>query len=262
MVAGRHTSSTDERVLVENAKRGGAAERDELVAAFHPLLGRVARMYTNAPGVDRAELMQEGVVGLLRALERYDPALGVPFWGYASWWARNAMQQLVSEMARPIVLSDRALRQVARVKDAQRRLAQARGREPGLHEIAEETGLPRERIDGLLAAERPARSFDEPVGGEGDGTGATVGDFVADPCSQDAFDSMPQRLFALGLPALLACLTERERRIIDARFGLVGEERTLREIAADLGVSAERVRQIEEIALGKLRLATDEVAVG
>ena len=101
-----------ERELVRSAQAGDRAGRARLVEAFLPLIGSVARVYRDSTQVDRVELLQEGVVGLLRALERYDPDQGVPFWGYASFWVRQAMQQLVAELTRPLVLSDRALRQL------------------------------------------------------------------------------------------------------------------------------------------------------
>ncbi|HEY1515750.1 MAG TPA: sigma factor, partial [Solirubrobacteraceae bacterium] len=94
------------------------------------MIASVARAYRRSTAVGREELTQEGVVGLLRALDRYDPDRGVPFWGYAAWWVRQAMQQVVSELSAPMVLSDRALRQLARVKHAQRRFEQTSGREP------------------------------------------------------------------------------------------------------------------------------------
>ena len=95
-----------ERKLVAEAKAGDRRARAQLVEAFLPAIAAVARVYRGRGQIERAELMQEGVVGLLRALERYDPDRGVPFWGYAAWWVRQAMQQLVAELARPVVLSD------------------------------------------------------------------------------------------------------------------------------------------------------------
>jgi RNA polymerase sigma factor (sigma-70 family) len=236
------------------AKVGGEAERDELVEAFVPLIGSVARIYRGRAQIQRTELMQEGVVGLLRALERFDPAMGTPFWMYASWWVRQAMQQLVSELARPIVLSDRALRKLARIRDAQRELLQRDGREPSPCDIAEETGLAREQVERLIAAERNPRALEEPVGGDHD-AGTTLGELLDDPRAIEAFERIPRRVDVEQLPRMLAVLTERERKIIAARFGLDGCERTLRELGEDLGVSAERVRQIEEASLGKLRSA-------
>ena len=106
--------------LVVPAQRNEAGAREELVKAYMPLVGAVARDFRHARAVDRAELMQQGVVGLLRGLERYDASLGTPFWAYASWWVRQAMQRQVAERRGPVVLSDRALRQLARVRDARR----------------------------------------------------------------------------------------------------------------------------------------------
>jgi RNA polymerase sigma factor (sigma-70 family) len=246
-------AAATERELVLAAKRGGAVEREELVEAFVPLIGSVARIYRRRAQVDRTELMQEGVVGLLRALERFDPQMGTPFWMYASWWVRQAMQQLVSELGRPIVMSDRALRKIARIKDAQREHLQRHGREPSLSAIAETIGLPRAQVESLMAAERSPRSLEEPVGDDQD-AGITLGELLDDRRASDAFDRIPLEIEFEQLPRVLALLNERERTIICARFGLgERESTTLGELGEQLGVSAERVRQIEEVSLGKLR---------
>ena len=125
------------------AARANAAERTRLVEEYKPRIRNVARAYRHSPGVDPGELVQEGVVGLLRALERYDPELGTPFWPYAAWWVRQAIQRLISERCSPIVLSDRALRQLARVRRARQVWVQAHAREPTLGELAEATGMTR-----------------------------------------------------------------------------------------------------------------------
>jgi RNA polymerase primary sigma factor len=243
-----------ERELVVAAKAGDDAARDELIAAFQPLIASVARIYRGSAAVDRRELMQDGVVGLLRALQRYDLSLDTPFWAYASWWVRQAMQQLVSELTRPVVLSDRAVRQLARLKDAHRVHLQAHGKEPTCGELAAETGLARSQVENLIVAERHPRALEEPVGGE-EGVMGTFGDLLADPGAEEAYEHVPHRLAVQALPGLLGSLTERERMILLGRFGLGGPEQTLRELASGLGVSAERVRQIEQRALGKLREA-------
>ena len=232
------------------AQRGRRGARDEIVDAFIPQIASVARLYRGTRAVCREELMQEGVVGLLRAVQRFDPTLGTPFWAYASWWVRQAMQQLVSELTRPVVLSDRAVRQLTRVRNAERGRLQAQRRMPTLHEIAADTGLPRRQVENLIAASRTPRALDEPIGEE---SGSTFGDFVSDPRAEDAFERVPTRAEADDLEPLLQRLDERERMIMRARYGLDGPERTLREVALVLGVSAERVRQIEARALEKLR---------
>src|SRR5215218_4635925 len=152
-----------ERRLVEAARAGDRRAREQLVEAFLPLIASVARVYRGSTTITRLELMQEGVVGLLRALERYDPVLGVPFWGYATWWVRQAMQQLVAELTRPMVLSDRALRHLGRLKQAHHEVVAQTGREPSRQQLAARTALTVEQVDDLLATERAPRSLDEPL---------------------------------------------------------------------------------------------------
>jgi len=232
------------------AREGRADERERLVEAFRPSIAGIARLYRGAPSITTAELMQEGVVGLLRALERYDPALGVPFWAYASWWVRQAMQQLVAELSRPVVLSDRAMRQLARIKQAERDCGQRSGHGPSTSTLATETGVPCSQIDRLRAAERAAAGLDEPVGRDGRDTFA---EFLADPEADDPYEVAVFRLAADELPGVLATLSERERAIVRGRFGFDGHDFTLAELGDELGVSAERVRQVEQVALAKLR---------
>lgn len=243
-----------EHQLVLAAKRGDRTARAQLIEAFLPLIASVARNYRNSAAVERIELLQEGVVGLLRALESYDPTRGTPFWGYASWWVRRAMQQLVAELTRPVVLSDRALRQLARVKDAHREQVQADGREPSTQELATRTGLTHEQVEALVAADRTPRGFEEPVSGEEQQLG-TFGELLVDPLAEGEYERVLNGLERQQLRSLLSGLSDRERRVLRARYGLEGPEQTLRQIAGAYGVSAERVRQIEQRALGKLRAA-------
>jgi RNA polymerase sigma factor (sigma-70 family) len=236
------------------AAQGDPEARSELLDTFRPLVASVARTYARSTSVDRAELMQEGVVGLLRALKRYDARLGTPFWAYAGWWVRQAMQQLVTETMRPVVLSDRAVRQLARIKDARSRFAQANGREAGVGDLAVSTGLSRDQIGFLVAAERRPRALEEPVDGEHGGAG-TFGELLADPGAEDAYEGVTWRVHLQELPRLLAGLSERERAVVCGHYGVDCPEQTLRELAERFHVSAERVRQIEKTALDKLRAA-------
>ena len=244
-------SPADERRLVLAAKSGDRAARAQLVEAFMPLIAAAARTYRSVH-VQRLELLQEGIVGLLRGLERYDPDRGVPFWGYATWWVRQAMQQLVAELTRPVVLSDRALRHLARVKQAHREAVQESGREPSGRELAERAGLSLEQVDELLATERAPRSLDEPVPGAHDDIG-TFGELLVDPLAEDEYERVLDEIEIEELHALLAGLGDRERDVLRARYGLDGgEELSLRAVGDRLGLSGERVRQIERRALGKL----------
>ena len=240
-----------ERSLVAAAQSGDSGARECVVEAFLPLIASVARVYRESPQVDRVELLQEGVVGLLRAIERYDPDRGVPFWGYATFWVRQAMQQLVAELTRPMVLSDRALRQLSRIKDAHRHALQESGLEPASEEIAARTDLTRQQVEDLMAADRPPRSTDEPVE-TGDGAVGAFGDLLADPLAHGEYERVLDAIEVQELLTLLSGLYERERDVLTARYGLEGDEQSLRDIGGRLGVSAERVRQLEQRALGKL----------
>jgi RNA polymerase sigma factor (sigma-70 family) len=249
---------TTERRLVHAAQDGDLRAREELVEAFLPLIAGVARVYRGSPSITRVELMQEGVVGLLRALERYDPALGVPFWGYATWWVRQAMQQLIAELTRPTVLSDRALRQLAQLKRAHGDYLRQHGHEPTGNQLATDTGLTQAQVGELLALERIPQSMDEPVKGA-DGELGAFGDLLADPLAEDAYEQLLDHSEIEQVRALLGSLNERERAILRARYGLDDDEQSLRDIGERIGLSGERVRQIENRALGKLRAATDRL---
>jgi RNA polymerase sigma factor (sigma-70 family) len=249
-----------ERDLVAAAEAGDEAACAQLVEAFMPAIAGVARVYRNVAGVERSELLQEGVVGLLRAVKRYDPHLGTPFWSYASWWVRQAMQQLVAEVARPVVLSDRALRQLASIATLRREHLQAQGREPTTAELVLATGFSREQVENLLAFERPARGLEEVISGE-DGTIGMLEDLVPDPGADAEYEKLVERIQLEQLPSLSDALDERERDIVYSHYGLGRPAETLREIGDRLGVSVERVRQLEERALAKLRAAVEPPAL-
>lgn len=256
-LAGRLPRQEAQAQLVLAARAHQYGARAQLVESFLPLIGSVARIYSHVPAVDRCELMQEGVVGVLRALDRFDPQLGTPFWAYASWWVRQAMQQLVSELSRPVVLSDRALRQLAQIRGARRSFVRANGREPSLRELAQESELTVEQLQKLMVADRQPYSLEEPAHERFEG-GSTFGDLVRDPGTEEAYDDIAARAETCELPRLLDHTSARERAVIEARYGLDGPERTLRELGQRIGVSAERVRQIEEAGLEKMRTALAE----
>ncbi len=244
-----------ERSLVVAAQAGDRRAREQLVEACLPLIAGVARMYRGSATISRLELLQEGVVGLLRALERYEPEREVAFWAYASWWVRQAMQQLVAELTRPMVLSDRSLRQLSALKRAHRAYLAEHRHEPTVDELADHTGLSHTQVGDLVAVDQVPRSLQQPVSDDGDGAVGTFGELLEDPLAEDAYERLLDDSEIEQVRALLASLNDRERMILRARYGLDGPEQSLRELGERIGVSAERVRQIEQRALGKLRAA-------
>jgi RNA polymerase primary sigma factor len=250
-VRGSRLSAEQERELVVATERGDKAACRQLVDSFLPAIGAVARRFDGGGQVQRTELMQEGIAALLFAARRYDPRLKTPFWGYASFWVRKAMQELVAEVTRPVALSDHAVRNLAQVKAARRDHLQAYGAEPTSAELAAATGFTRTQLDSLLAIDRTPRSFEEPLDRD-ESTTATLGDTVADPGAENEYehvlDEMEVRDFADRLD-------ERERTVLWSHYGLGRPPQTLNKIGADLGLTAERVRQIEVDALKKLRKA-------
>jgi RNA polymerase sigma factor (sigma-70 family) len=217
-----------------------------------PALSAVARTYRTSQ-IARQELLQEGVVGLLRALERFDPDRGVAFWSYASFWVRQAMQHLVAELTRPVVLSDRALRNLSRLKQLHHEELQRSGREPTRAELTERTGLEPGHIDDLVASEA-GRSLDAPAQGVEGELGA-FGDLLVDPMAEQDYERVLGAIEIEALHSLLSGLSERERHVLELRYGHDGEELSLRQVGERLGLSGERVRQLERRALAKLGAA-------
>ncbi|HEX6701982.1 MAG TPA: sigma-70 family RNA polymerase sigma factor [Gaiellaceae bacterium] len=223
----------------------------KLVEAFLPAIAGLALGF-QSEAVERRELLQEGVAGLLFAARRYDPDLNTRFWAYASFWVRKAMQEFVAELARPVALSDRAVRDLARIRSARREHQQTHRAEPTTEDLSRATGLTRAQIESLQMSERTPRAIDEPFAG-GDGTTVTIGDTLADPAADQAYQQVLDELEIGYLRDLTAELDDRERAVVRAHYGLGERARTLSEIGSGLGLTAERARQIEVAALGKLR---------
>jgi RNA polymerase primary sigma factor len=248
---GSWLSLEETRSLVVATEAGDEEACRRLVRAFLPAITGLAHRYFGIPGVERTELIDEGVLGLLRAVKRYDPRFDTPFWAYASWWVRQAMQRLVAEVTRPTVLSDRALRNLAAVRAARRDHLRDHGREPTRTELAGATGFTVTQLDPLLAVELAPSALEEPL--STDDATATVGQAIADPRAEQEYDGVLDRIEMEEVRDLTATLDERERSVLSRRYGLGQSPETLREIGDGLGVSAERVRQIEVEALKKLR---------
>jgi RNA polymerase primary sigma factor len=241
-----------ERDLVIAAESGSANASRKLVEAFLPSIAGIARHFPTGVGVDRLELLQEGVAGLLFAARRYDSGLATPFWSYASFWVRKAMQELVAEVTRPVALSDRAARGLARINAARREHLKTHGSEPTSGDLSRATGLGSAQVESLLAVERTPRAIEERLSRDADTT-ATVGDAIVDPAAELAYERVLDAIEIRDLRGMTDRLDERERAVIRAHFGLGQPAQTLDEIGGTLGLTAERARQIEVRALQKLR---------
>jgi RNA polymerase primary sigma factor len=243
---------------VRAAKCRDPVARQQVLDDFLPLIRRVARNYAGASALGSDELVQEGVVGLFTALERYDDALGVPFWAYASWWVRRMMQRLVAELTLPVVLSDRAMRQLADVKHARQDHEQEHHSEPSAGELADITGYTQDQLDSLICVELCPRSLEEQLQAD-DGDAGTLADLYADPRAQDGYEAVERKLDADVLRHRPNDLGTRERAVLRARYGFDGPPRTLQAVGNELDLTAERVRQIQEHALETLRVAGSTV---
>lgn len=253
--AGSAASTVSDRDLTRLARRaraGDRAARELLIEALLPLIGSVARRF-RTEGLEPADLMQEGIVGALRALDRFDPEREVPFTAFALWWIRQSLQDARSDFIRPFRLPPKALRQLSQLKSEHQRILQTEGRSADVAELAERTEIGLEQANALVSADAHVRSLDEPLG-HNDEFGS-MGDLIEDPLSAEAYENVIETVASGQLRDVLSRLTEREREIVRARFGFDAAPERLVDIGERLGVSAERVRQIEDRALAKLRRA-------
>jgi RNA polymerase primary sigma factor len=248
--ARRRLTPSEERDLLLGADAGDTDASRRLVEAFLPAIVGLANGFPDRVRVEQRELVQDGVAGLLLAARRYDPGRKTPFWAYASFWVRKAMQELVGDLARPFALSDRAVRDLARVRAARHEHLQAHGHEPTEEELSRATGFSRGQLESLQAAERAPRGLEEQVG-----TDATVGDGVVDPGAEQAYQRVLDDIEIQEVHDLADRLDERERSVLNAHYGLGQPAQTLNQIGGELGLTAERARQIEADALEKLREA-------
>jgi RNA polymerase primary sigma factor len=250
-MARQRLTAAEERELVIAAECGDAAACRKLVDAFLPAIENLARGFQGSR-VERRELLQEGVAGLLFAARRYDSELDTPFWAYASFWVRKAMQELVAELTRPVALSDRAARELSRLRGARNESLQRNGREPTTDELSASTGLAPGQVESLLATERMPRGLEERWSAD-DPSSPTFGETIVDSRAEQAYEKVLDTLEIHGVLDVTDELGERERAVLRSHYGLGQEPQTLSEIGAGLGLTAERARQIEAAALTKLR---------
>ena len=248
--AGRHTllTAAQEVALAKRIERGDLDAKQVMIQSNLRLVISIAKNYRNQ-GLPFLDLIQEGTLGLIRAVEKFDWRRGFKFSTYATWWIRQAVARALADKARTIRMPVHIVERLQKMNRAERTLWTMLGREPTIEEIADEANLTVQQVNEVRAAARASSSLDAPVGDTDD---AVLGDFVA------AEEMLPEEKVELtlrsqALQAALGTLPERELEVVTLRYGLGGTEpKTLEEIGRRLGLTRERVRQIELDSLRRL----------
>ena len=242
----------EELQLAERIKDGDSEARDHMIRANLRLVVKIAKDYSNY-GLPLADLISEGNIGLMKAVEKYDPEKGGKLSTYAAWWIKQSIKRALSNQSKTVRLPVHMVDKIARLRKISMSLTEELGREPSDEELTEILGIPRKKLALLKQAAQRPTSLDAPVGEEGS---ATYAETLGDAKAVDPSEALASKEMHDELGPLLGLLDKRETEIIGARFGLNGKKSlTLEEISRDFGVTRERIRQLQNIALDKMRRA-------
>ena len=245
----------EERELARLKDEGNEAAKRRLIEANLRLVMSITRNYVNS-GVPLLDLIQEGNLGLIRAVEKFDYRMGYKLSTYATWWIRQAVTRAIADQGRTIRLPVHVVEQVRRVQRARRTLTQKLNREPTTEELSKESGFELKRVKDLLELVEDPVSLETPVG-DGD---SMFADMIEDVNSDQPDIVLSELLRTKELSSALAVLNERMRHVLELRFGLTGQKpQTLEEVGVELGVTRERVRQLESRALRELQAAAPDL---
>ena len=253
--AGRYQllTAAEEVELAKRVERGDRAAKEQMINCNLRLVISIARRYQGL-GVPLLDLIQEGVIGLNRAVEKFDWRRGFKFSTYATWWIRQACQRGISNQSATIRVPTHVHERRVRLARARQRLETERGVEPTAEELAKATGLELRYVEEALGAVHASTSLNQPIGVNEDGE---LGDLFSDPDATDPAEEAVLSLYRQAVRLAVQKLPEQERRVIELRFGLDGDPQSLEAIGRELGLSRERIRQLEADALAKLE---DELA--
>ena len=246
----RLLTAVEEVELAKRIERGDLAAKDRMVNANLRLVVSIAKRYRNQ-GLPFMDLIQEGSIGLVRAVEKFDYRKGFKFSTYATWWIRQAITRAIADQARTIRIPVHMVETINKLVRVQRQLLQDLNREPTPEEIAHEMDVTPDKVREILKVSQEPVSLETPIGEEED---SHLGDFIEDSDAVVPVDAASFILLQEQLDSVLHTLSEREKKVIQLRFGLTdGHPRTLEEVGREFGVTRERIRQIEAKALRKLR---------
>tara|TARA_B100000405_G_scaffold254549_1_gene188705 strand:+ start:110 stop:1021 length:912 start_codon:yes stop_codon:yes gene_type:complete len=240
----------EEIQLAAKISKGDAKARETMITANLRLVVKIAKEYSNI-GLSLLDLINEGNIGLMKAVERFDPTKGGKLSTYASWWIKQSIKRALANQSKTIRLPVHMVDRVTQIRRCSLQLAEKLGREPTDDELAAEMNLPVARITLLKSVSRKPASLDSPLGEE---DGATLGEIVPDEKSSNPYETLQSKSLVGDVNRVLSQLEPREADIIRLRFGLEGlDPLTLEEVGEKIGVTRERVRQLQEQALRQLR---------